>query len=500
MANLLEAYKNRLAIAEKVYSRTHAGEALSQSKKIATAKMLANTNAFLNESFNNSIGTQRSDLGLFKKFCLNLTSVAVPSLIAYDLVIVHPLASMSGYVTYIQYTAGSNKGQTAQGKVLNSPFKLGDVDVNYTSAKVISETKVAGTTATAYAAKLNWAPVVKGTVDIVVGTAEYKDGGDGKLYLVTSGEITSTQVGTVAYADGAITLTADYAPATAPVANYAYDNVVIPQNDIAILNAELRDIPVVAKPRRIAVYYSQIAAFQAKTDYGFDLGDQLAEQAVGELAYEIDTEVCGLLVDNADAEVELSWNKRIPIGVSMSQHYESFAEKIEAGKKIIYKRTKKFAPNYMLVAADVLQVLAFLKGWTAAPAQAMNGPYMAGTINGIKVFVTPNIADGTYVLGVNGNDLMSSAAVYAPYMAIVPTQLLGYADGGMSQGFSTLYALEMLNNLLLVKGSIVDAARTDAFGPVSVASSAAAPIYTNVASSAVAPIYTLDVTPDVAGG
>ena len=43
-------------------------------------------------------------------------------------------------------------------------------------------------------------------------------------------------------------------------------------------------IPLIAKARRIAVYYSQIAAFQAKTDYGFDLGDQLAEKAVGQLS------------------------------------------------------------------------------------------------------------------------------------------------------------------------------------------------------------------------
>ena len=30
---------------------------------------------------------------------------------------------------------------------------------------------------------------------------------------------------------------------------------------------------------------SQMAAYQAKTDYGLDLGDQLAEKAVGQLAY-----------------------------------------------------------------------------------------------------------------------------------------------------------------------------------------------------------------------
>ena len=50
--------------------------------------------------------------------------------------------------------------------------------------------------------------------------------------------------------------------------------------------------------------------------------------------------------------------------------------------------------------------------------------------------------------------MMSSAAVYAPYMAIVPTQLLGFADGGMSQGWSTLYDLKMLNKDLLVAGKI----------------------------------------------
>ena len=68
--------------------------------------------------------------------------------------------------------------------------------------------------------------------------------------------------------------------------------------------------------------------------------------------------------------------------------------------------------------------------------------------------MTPNIEAGTFVVGCNGNDLMSSAAVYAPYMAVVPTQLLGFSDGGMSQGFSTMYALEMLNKNLLIKGHI----------------------------------------------
>ena len=109
----------------------------------------------------------------------------------------------------------------------------------------------------------------------------------------------------------------------------------------------------------------------------------------------------------------------------------------------------------MVIASTVLPVLTFIKDFSAAPAGQINGPYFAGTLNGSKVFVTPNIHPAKFVLGVNGDDMMSSAAVYAPYMTIVPTQLLQYADGGTSQGWSTMYDLKLLNKDLLVAGEIL---------------------------------------------
>ena len=98
--------------------------------------------------------------------------------------------------------------------------------------------------------------------------------------------------------------------------------------------------------------------------------------------------------------------------------------------------------------------MSFIPGFKAANVGQVNGPYFAGTLNGLKVFVTPNIDDGKFVVGVLGSDMMSAAAVYAPYMAIVPTMLLQYADGGTSQGWSTLYDLKILNKNLLIAGRI----------------------------------------------
>lgn len=62
--NLLETYKNRLTISESVYSKAHNGAKLDNNRKLVTAKCLQNVERFLNESFENSVGTQRSDMGI----------------------------------------------------------------------------------------------------------------------------------------------------------------------------------------------------------------------------------------------------------------------------------------------------------------------------------------------------------------------------------------------------------------------------------------------------
>lgn len=51
MANLLETYKDRLAVAERVYQKAHMNESMSNERKLATAKCLENISKFMNEAF-----------------------------------------------------------------------------------------------------------------------------------------------------------------------------------------------------------------------------------------------------------------------------------------------------------------------------------------------------------------------------------------------------------------------------------------------------------------
>ena len=464
MANLLEAYKNRLAISESVHQKSHNGARMSSSKKLMIASVLSNTSKFMNEAFESSAATQRSALGDYKKFCLNVATVALPNLILPELMLTQPMTSISGYVTYMKYVAGVNKGGVKEDALFNGVYSLGKMDkdgnrARYTTDRAVEaiETKEVVVTAatdgaeavTANAIVFAWTPVQPDSVKVLVN-GEYEP------------------LSTTTIADGSKVF---IAPEGATKVAYVYDNVVIPQQStptaIPTLKAHMNHIDLHAHARRIAVYYSQIAAFQAKTDYGYDLAEQLSAQAQGELAYEIDTEGVLMLSDGAEDMLDAgelafpTYEEAVAANsngtyISRSQYYEGFSEIVARAKRIIYTRTQKFAPNYMVCGANVLTIMPYLKGWTAAPASTINGPYFAGTLDGLKVFVSPAIDENRFFFGVNGSDLQTSAAVYAPYMAIVPTQLLGFADGGMSQGFSTMYDMKLLSTYnKRVEGDIV---------------------------------------------
>lgn len=436
--NLVEAYKNRINLAESIHMKSHNGAKMSAQKKLMIASVLNNTSKFLNERFEGASATNRADIGDYKRFCLNVSNVALPNLILPELVLVSPMASLTGYITYLRYSAGTTKGGVTQGELFNGVYRMGDMTKErqqYTS-DVINESH----TTSATEIQLDWTPVLEVKAVKVDNTA---------YTIITKGDPTENQA-KVDITTGKITFKAGASAKRTVSVLYVYDNVIVPQTvaptSLPTLTAKMDYVQLTAHARRIAVYYSQIAAFQGKNDYGFDMGQQLAAQAQGELAYEIDTEGVMMLYNGAEESKYLTFAKYTDDkAISRSQYYEEFSEIINRAKAIIYKRTKKFTPNYMVCGTNVLTILPYLKGWTAAPASMVNGPYFAGTVDSMKVFVSPAIGDDEFFFGVNGSDLQTSAAVYAPYMAIVPTQLLGFADGTMSQGFSTMYDMKLLS-------------------------------------------------------
>lgn len=199
---------------------------------------------------------------------------------------------------------------------------------------------------------------------------------------------------------------------------------------------------------------------------------------------EIDSEIVSFLYNIAQGNAKLpTWSRTTPVGVSKAEHFEGFRELFDIADAQIYNATGgRFGANYIVLSADLMGIMHFVKGFTAAPTKAKNGPYYAGNVDGFKVFVSPQLRynkdtrTAPYFVGFNGETMETSAAVYAPYMPIVPTSLLQGPDGGTSQGFSTLYDLKALNTQLVVCGEVEGSPLSSVYGTSSV------PVYTATAS------------------
>ena len=439
---LMEAYAKRLNFAESLYKEER-GCAMPQAKKSIIAQILNNTNKVLTEAFASTAATQTANVGgvnaptdQMKKFCLDVSNIALPNLIAMDLVLTKPMTSEYGTVRYLKFVAGVAKGGVTAGQEFNTAFKLGTMNadrVNYTGSDIVetvtgSETNIS---ALAFGDKL------------IAGSLYANNGASGAWQAIIVG------------ADGAITLTG------ATKVKYQYDNVVIPQGTIPTIKAEFDTINLVAKVRRIAIYYSTLAQYTYKVESGEDLGAKLKEQAMSEIQYEIDNEVTALLRDLAFGATAtnptVTFYKKKPVGISLREHYMSILATFTAAGTNIYKATQKYRANFLVVSPEFIEILTLCDGFKANEVKP--GPYFLGTIAGLKVFVSPQLENEAYV-GFNSNDLAASPAVFAPFMVCTPTMLLEMPDNAAMQGFATLYDLKPLNTAL-VAGIVLNTTDVD---------------------------------------
>ena len=433
---LLENYERRINKAGVLYAKSHLNESMSSSAKTTTAVVLNNIarNVRSAKMLNESVSVSRSDLGDYKKFCLTVTNIAFPQLLIEDLVLVKPMSSITGVIAYQKYVYGADKAGVKADTQFADPWSLEKLDkdtVQYTGTPVV---ETIDSTVTKF--KPAWTPVVGNKVTFID-----KDGNEEPKELV----------------EGEITIDAGKYVKV----KYAYDNEVVPAVDVPSIHVKTAHIALMAKSRRIGIEFSQNELFQAQTDYEYDLAKDMAEKAVARLQWEINEEVILFLAKMGSKNIceKAEFNLTLPAGVNKRDHYESFIDSIITARNYTYGMTQKFYPNVLLCSSDTLRVLNFIPNFKAADTANVAGSFIAGTLNGMKVIVSPSIEEGKNYLVVKGNDLETAAAVYGAYMPIAPTQLIETWDGHNRQGFSTMYALAALNEKLVCEFDIVEKER-----------------------------------------
>src|SRR5262252_4723721 len=168
-------------------------------KKMFVAAMLENARVFAKDAINED--SQTINVGAWEKFGFPVISVVAENLNTPELVTVQPLEGPSGNVFFLDYVAGTTKGDVTKGdKLWDSRGGHGpnrDFASEQITAEQLSSSGTGTTTAT-----IAFTPVRPGTVIITNGNDTYIDDGNGNF--PASGGLTA---GTVNYVTGAISLT-----------------------------------------------------------------------------------------------------------------------------------------------------------------------------------------------------------------------------------------------------------------------------------------------------
>lgn len=412
---------------------------MSAEKKAATALCLENTKKFI--AYNESVATQSPDVGAYKRFALDMVGAVVPNLIAFDIASVQAIDNRIAMVNFMKYHYGDAKGQVGKGQVFADIRNLNNSNQDYTSDHVEGE-EFTGT--------LDWTPVLPGTVEITLADGSViKDNKAGKFVDAAGAEVADV---TINYATGEVN---GVATGENVVASYGYANEHVPASNIPSLTLSIESLPIKAKTRRLAAIWGFEASYELQKEYGQSMEDLLSTTAAGEINYEIDMEVMNR-IHGAAADSGLIWRTTPTTGVysNLQDHYDSFLIHLTQMSNMIYQKTRRIRPNYILCGTNVATIITSNRTFKASGEVNTKGPYFAGTLGNFRVYVSPDMPVDEYTLGYKGDTLLDAGFLYCPYMPLVASSMVQLEDMAGRKGWATMYGTRLVNDRMYMKGKI----------------------------------------------
>lgn len=439
---LIKKHESMINAVDNALKESASFEAMDSNKKANLAIMLENVSnqieakapKILTES-----GTQVVDIAKKMEY-LNLTSAVMPTLVAEDIVSVQAQKQKAATAFYIKNEYGSNRGQIRKGDNISNFMQVGpDADkipaaFNYSGELIEDEEVVQDETTGNFT--LAWKPVIPGSLTFTVGGAEYTTTEDGK---VVQG---STEKGTIDYTTGIVEFSSKVVIDDA-VVTYEQDLTIAPVN-VPEVKTEVKEVVMVAKPRKLRGGFSLDAAFDLSATQNIDLQSLLQNLKVDEIRSEIDGEIMNDIL-NTGTGMQVTFNIAVPFGITKVDHYDSLLQTLIQGANKVRTKTRRVTPNILIVGETGANVLESMTKFKPAASLGSAGPHILGTLaNRFLCVYSPYYPADKAVIAYRGDVIIDTGYIYGPYMPIIATQYIMGADFYGDQGVATSYSKKLV--------------------------------------------------------
>lgn len=439
---LIKKHESMINAVDNALKESASFEAMDSNKKANLAIMLENVSnqieakapKILTES-----GTQVVDIAKKMEY-LNLTSAVMPTLVAEDIVSVQAQKQKAATAFYIKNEYGSNRGQIRKGDNISNFMQVGpDADkipaaFNYSGELIEDEEVVQDETTGNFT--LAWKPVIPGSLTFTVGGAEYTTTEDGKVMQGT------TEKGTIDYTTGIVEFSSKVVIDDA-VVTYEQDLTIAPVN-VPEVKTEVKEVVMVAKPRKLRGGFSLDAAFDLSATQNIDLQSLLQNLKVDEIRSEIDGEIMNDIL-NTGTGMQVTFNIAVPFGITKVDHYDSLLQTLIQGANKVRTKTRRVTPNILIVGETGANVLESMTKFKPAASLGSAGPHILGTLaNRFLCVYSPYYPADKAVIAYRGDVIIDTGYIYGPYMPIIATQYIMGADFYGDQGVATSYSKKLV--------------------------------------------------------
>lgn len=428
--------QDRLVSAVEKALKESSNTTMTALDKIKMARVIDNVSDLL--MLDEAEGTQVTDIAKKAEF-LNLvvTTYAKSTL---------PTATMTfaqdqetSIVFYLAYKYDTTKGGITKGDTLNSVNQYwADADKvdsasKYASSEIDIET--IGAIAIKGTYKFEFTPVAAGTVNITDGANKYTDK-EGKILKGT------TEVGTIDYTTGILTLTDTTTAFTDASVNYEYDNQITPVK-VPQLKLDVSKVVLNAKAYTLGYEYSTFSAFNLLRSQNVDLKDLLGEGVANELVAEIDALAYNDFA-NSGTTLSVTYNDKVSQYYSERDQIQSFGIAVQKAAQLVFNKTRKIRPNIVVCGTNGSYYARQLEGFSEIGTQGAVGINVFGTWKGFTFIENPFQNQDLNILTWKSGDFSGSYCV-GTYMPVIQTQLLQYEDFRNKSSLATMMSKKMLN-------------------------------------------------------
>lgn len=127
---------------------------------------------------------------------------------------------------------------------------------------------------------------------------------------------------------------------------------------------------------------------------------------------------------------------------------------LEEAAERIKQATRRVRPNYIIAGTKVTAIIRTMRQFTAT-GTVLPGSQEIGTLGDFRVFSCPDLPADQFVMGWKGTGFLEAGYVYAPYMPILPTDLIVDDTFTGKRGWAAYYGKAKLNPLVYVRGRVV---------------------------------------------